>query len=46
MIYAWVADVWDEETAQELADLGEYVRNKDPEDDPFAKRWGTVLKDG
>ncbi|KAF2660310.1 DJ-1/PfpI family protein-like protein [Lophiostoma macrostomum CBS 122681] len=42
MIYAWIAEVWGEETAQELADSGEYVRNKDPDDDQFAERWGTV----
>ena len=40
LIYAWVADVWDEETATLLADSSEYTRNRAPDDDRFADRWG------
>jgi transcriptional regulator GlxA family with amidase domain len=40
LIYAWIAEVWGEETASLLADSSEYVRNKDSSDDRFAERWG------
>ncbi|KAJ4295082.1 hypothetical protein N0V90_007090 [Kalmusia sp. IMI 367209] len=42
MIYAWVAEIWDEETAAELADSSEYERNKDANGDRFAERWNAV----
>ena len=40
MIYAWVGEVWDEETAAYLADSSEYERNRNPSGDRFAERWG------
>ncbi|KAI1212637.1 class I glutamine amidotransferase-like protein [Annulohypoxylon truncatum] len=36
MMYAFVADQFGEDVAQTLADDAEYVRNTDPDDDPFA----------
>ncbi|KAF2681769.1 class I glutamine amidotransferase-like protein [Lentithecium fluviatile CBS 122367] len=42
LIYAWIAEVWGEETASYLADSSEYERNKDSGDDRFAERWGVV----
>ncbi|KAI6083763.1 class I glutamine amidotransferase-like protein [Hypoxylon rubiginosum] len=36
MMYAFVADQFGEDVAQELADAAEYVRNTDPGVDPFA----------
>ncbi|KAJ4364965.1 hypothetical protein N0V83_008581 [Neocucurbitaria cava] len=38
--YAFVSMNYGEEIAQELADSAEYVRWRDAEHDPFAKRWG------
>ena len=37
--YAFVADNYGEDIAQELADSAEYVRWTDANHDPFAKRW-------
>lgn len=37
--YAFVAENYGENIAQELADSAEYVRWTDPDHDPFAKRW-------
>lgn len=37
---AWVASLWGEETAQEIADATEYAWHKDAGEDPFAARWG------
>jgi transcriptional regulator GlxA family with amidase domain len=42
MIYAWIGEVWGEETASLLADSSEYSRNRDPGNDVFAKRWGSI----
>ncbi|KAI0835404.1 class I glutamine amidotransferase-like protein [Hypoxylon sp. FL0890] len=36
MMYAFVADQWGEDVARDLADVSEYVRNTDPDVDPFA----------
>ncbi|KAI1140849.1 class I glutamine amidotransferase-like protein [Hypoxylon sp. FL0543] len=36
MMYAFVADQWGEDVARGLADASEYVRNTDPDVDPFA----------
>ncbi|KAI2615375.1 class I glutamine amidotransferase-like protein [Hypoxylon sp. NC1633] len=36
MMYAFVADQYGEDVARELADAAEYVRNTDPDADPFA----------
>ncbi|GAP87228.1 putative family protein [Rosellinia necatrix] len=36
LMFAFVADQYGEETAKQLADTAEYVRNPDPNDDPFA----------
>ncbi|XXH02706.1 hypothetical protein Hte_009091 [Hypoxylon texense] len=38
MMYAFVADQYGEDVAQELADAAEYVRNTDPGVDPFAAK--------
>ncbi|KAJ9645845.1 hypothetical protein H2201_008202 [Coniosporium apollinis] len=40
--YAFVAEVYGEETAKGIADASEYTRCMDPEADPFAERWGVV----
>ncbi|KAK8912292.1 Isonitrile hydratase [Metarhizium anisopliae] len=37
MMYAFIADQYGEDTAEEIARLSEYVRNTDPSNDPFAK---------
>jgi transcriptional regulator GlxA family with amidase domain len=42
LIYAWIAEVWGEETASLLADSSEYGRNTDSGNDRFAERWGVV----
>ena len=39
LTYDWVASVYGEEVAQEIADRAEYIRNRDPDYDPFAARW-------
>ncbi|KAI1452119.1 class I glutamine amidotransferase-like protein [Annulohypoxylon moriforme] len=44
MMFAFVAEHYGEEIAAALADDAEYVRNTDPENDPFAK--GPVGKNG
>ena len=38
MTYAFVADQWGEDVAQEIADRSEYTRQKDSTKDPFAKK--------
>jgi transcriptional regulator GlxA family with amidase domain len=35
MMYAFMAELYGEDVAQELADSAEYRRNTDPDDDPF-----------
>lgn len=40
--FAWIADVFGEETAQYVADRSEYERNVDEGNDRYAERWGTV----
>ena len=40
LIYAWISEVYGEEVADYLADASEYERNKDPQSDRFAERWG------
>ncbi|KAI0172506.1 class I glutamine amidotransferase-like protein [Hypoxylon sp. FL1284] len=40
MMYAFVADQFGEDVAKELADAAEYVRNTDPDVDPFAAENG------
>lgn len=42
LAFAWIADVFGEEVAGLVADRSEYERNKDPENDVFAERWGAV----
>ncbi|KAF2252044.1 class I glutamine amidotransferase-like protein [Trematosphaeria pertusa] len=42
LIYAWIAEVWGEETASFVADCSEYERNTDPGNDRFAERWGVL----
>jgi hypothetical protein len=42
LIYAWIAEVWDEEKADLIADQSEYERNRDPGNDRYAERWGAV----
>lgn len=42
MVYAWVASVWGEDVANELADSSEYERNRDAGGDRFAERWAAV----
>lgn len=37
MIFAFIADQFGEEVAQDVANTSEYVRSRDPNDDPFAK---------
>ncbi|KAI4149146.1 MAG: hypothetical protein LQ340_004776 [Diploschistes diacapsis] len=41
-MYAWIAEVFGEENAEQVANLAEYVRNKDPDFEPFAKVFGLV----
>ncbi|KAI0849998.1 class I glutamine amidotransferase-like protein [Daldinia vernicosa] len=38
MMYAFVADQYGEDIAQTLADRAEYIRNTDPDFDPFAEK--------
>lgn len=40
MTYAWISDVFGEETAQYVADRSEYERITDSGNDRFAERWG------
>ncbi|KAH7392347.1 DJ-1/PfpI family protein-like protein [Phaeosphaeria sp. MPI-PUGE-AT-0046c] len=42
LVFAWMAEIWGEEVAQETADRSEYVRNGDGAGDAFAERWGAV----
>jgi transcriptional regulator GlxA family with amidase domain len=42
LIFAWIAEVWGEETAGSIADQSEYERNKDAGNDPFAEKYGVV----
>lgn len=37
MMFAFIADQYGQEFADDTADGLEYVRNEDPTDDPFAK---------
>jgi transcriptional regulator GlxA family with amidase domain len=40
MMYAFIAHNWGEERAQAVADVAEYQRHTDPNDDPFARPAG------
>lgn len=42
LVYAWVAEVYGEETASLIADSSEYERRTEAGDDRFAERWGAV----
>lgn len=42
LAFAWIADVFGEETAQSVADRSEYERNADAENDRFAHRWSAI----
>ncbi|KZM21931.1 uncharacterized protein EKO05_0000377 [Ascochyta rabiei] len=42
LTFAWMSEVFGEETAQYVADRSEYERNTDPENDRYAERWGAV----
>ena len=37
--YAFLAKLYDEDTAQYVADISEYTRHTDASADPFADRW-------
>jgi transcriptional regulator GlxA family with amidase domain len=41
-IFAWVGEVYGDDEAENLANMSEYVRNKDPSFEPFAKLYGLV----
>jgi transcriptional regulator GlxA family with amidase domain len=40
--FAWMAEVFGEDTAQLVADRSEYERNVDSGNDRYAERWGAV----
>lgn len=40
--YAFIEEMYGNDTAQQIADASEYHRNTNPREDPFAKRWQTV----
>ncbi|KAF1361688.1 DJ-1/PfpI family protein-like protein [Lizonia empirigonia] len=42
LTFAWMSEVFGEETAQYVADRSEHERNTDPQNDRFAERWGAV----
>jgi transcriptional regulator GlxA family with amidase domain len=42
LTFAWISEVFGEETAQYVADRSEYERNTEPENDRFTERWGAV----
>lgn len=42
LTFAWIAEVFGEETAQYVADRSEYERNVDEGNDRYAERWGAV----
>ncbi|KAH7115804.1 DJ-1/PfpI family protein-like protein [Dendryphion nanum] len=42
LIYAWLAEVYGEETASLIADSSEYERRTEAGDDRFADRWSAV----
>ncbi|KAH8726571.1 DJ-1/PfpI family protein-like protein [Phaeosphaeriaceae sp. PMI808] len=42
LAFAWMAEVFGEETANYVADRSEYERNMDPLNDRYAERWGAV----
>ncbi|KAJ4341453.1 hypothetical protein N0V87_001844 [Didymella glomerata] len=42
LTFAWMSEVFGEETAQYVADRSEYERNIDPQNDRYAERWGAV----
>ncbi|KAL6711534.1 hypothetical protein ACN47E_004468 [Coniothyrium glycines] len=39
LAFAWIAEIFGEETAQLVADRSEYERNVDPGNDRYAERW-------
>ena len=41
-VYAWIEEVHGAEEAQRLVNMAEYVRSKDPSDEPFARLYGLV----
>ncbi|USP77783.1 fad dependent oxidoreductase [Curvularia clavata] len=42
LAFAWIAEVFGEEEAQQLVDRSEYERNVDAGNDRYAERWGAV----
>lgn len=42
LAFAWIAEVFGEELAQEIADRSEYERNVDAGNDRYAERWGAA----
>ncbi|KAH6644067.1 DJ-1/PfpI family protein-like protein [Boeremia exigua] len=42
LTFAWMSEVFGEETASYVADRSEYERNTDPDNDRYAERWGAV----
>ncbi|KAF1840153.1 DJ-1/PfpI family protein-like protein [Cucurbitaria berberidis CBS 394.84] len=42
LAFAWIAEVFGEETAQFIADRSEYERNVESGNDRYAERWGAV----
>lgn len=42
LAFAWISEVFGEDTAQYVADRSEYERNKDPANDRYAERWGAI----
>jgi transcriptional regulator GlxA family with amidase domain len=42
LTFAWMAEVFGEETAQLVADRSEYERNIESGNDRYAERWGAV----
>jgi hypothetical protein len=42
LAFAWISEVFGEETAQYVADRSEYDRNVEPDNDGYAERWGAI----
>jgi hypothetical protein len=45
LTYGFVSEVYGEETATALANRAEYVRNPDPDHDPFAVQFDVASKE-
>ncbi|KAI5867580.1 class I glutamine amidotransferase-like protein [Durotheca rogersii] len=45
MAFAFVANQFGEDVARDIADAAEHSRRTDPNDDPFAERWGAKEKE-